>query len=81
MGSTLKGKNLLLKEQILSFQSRPHFVKAWSASDANRSHSYFPLKNGKMHIGIPLHIFYASEIMFRISQYGIFWGPSIEPSK
>ena len=24
-GSTLKGKNLLLEEQILSFKSRPHF--------------------------------------------------------
>ena len=35
-GFTLKGKDLLLSEQILSSKSRPHFGMAMSAKEANR---------------------------------------------
>ena len=40
-GSTLKGKNLLQEEQILSFQSRPHFQKAMSSMEVNRKSQNF----------------------------------------
>ena len=44
-GSTLKGKNLLLQEQILSFKNRPHSGKLHHHGKQIKSHkSYFPLK-------------------------------------
>ena len=39
--STLKGKNLLLWEQILFFESRPHFEGASSAIEAYRTSQKF----------------------------------------
>ena len=43
---TLKEKNLLLFEQILSFKSKPEFGRAMSARKANRkSRKLFPLEN------------------------------------
>ena len=43
LGSTLKGKNLLLKEQILSLKSRPYFERTSSSREANRkSQKLFP---------------------------------------
>ena len=42
-GSTLKEKNLLLKEQILSFKSRPHFERVSLPRKGNwKSKSYLP---------------------------------------
>ena len=40
MGSTLKGKNLLLMEQIHSFKSIPHFERA---TCPRKSEKLFPL--------------------------------------
>ena len=40
MGSTLKGKNLLLLEQILSFMGRPQFI--WEST--MKMTELFPLK-------------------------------------
>ena len=55
-GFTLNGKNLLLLEYILSFQSRPQFGRAMSAREATmKSRQLFPLvkmteKHGCVHI-------------------------------
>ena len=43
MGSPLKGKNLLLQEQILTLKRRFHFGHAWLTIRANRnSQKLFP---------------------------------------
>ena len=48
-GSILKGKNLLLNEQIHSFKSRPHFRKLPSSGEAKmNSKKFFLCKNGKI---------------------------------
>ena len=45
VGSTHKEKNLLLKEQIPSIKSRPHFRRTSLAAEVERSHkSYSPWK-------------------------------------
>ena len=57
-GFTLKGKNLLLLEQILFFKSKPQFERAISAREANRkSPKLFPLvKMAEKHVGVPIHL-------------------------
>ena len=55
-GLTLKGKNLLHEEQILSFKSNPQFGSARTTREANRkSQKFFPLvnmteKHGSVHV-------------------------------
>ena len=57
-GFTLKGKNLLLLEQILSFKSKPQFGRAMEGRKANRkSWKLFPLvKMTEKHWGVPIHL-------------------------
>ena len=57
MGSTLKEKNLLLREQILSFKSRSHLVRTALSQEANRmTQKLFPfLKVVEIHGGVPSH--------------------------
>ena len=56
-GLTLKGKNLLLLEQILSFKSKPQFGRAISDREANRkSRKLFSiLKMAGKHEGVHVH--------------------------
>ena len=55
---TLKGKNLLLLEQILSFKRKPQFGRDMSAREANRkSQKLFPLvKMMEKHGSVPIHL-------------------------
>ena len=55
---TLKEKNLLLLEQILSFESKPQFGRAMSAREANKkSRKVFPLvKKPEKREGVPLYL-------------------------
>ena len=57
-GFTLKGKNLLLLEQIHPFESKPQVTRAMSAREANRkSRKLFPLvKMAEIHGGVPIHL-------------------------
>ena len=58
MGSPLKGMNLLLEEQILSFKSRPHSGRAMSFMEISwksRSLRSFPfVKMARNHGGVPI---------------------------
>ena len=58
MVSTLKGKNLLPEEQILSFQSRLYFGKHWSSREAIRkSQKLFPFaKIVEKHESVSIHL-------------------------
>ena len=58
MGSTLKGKNLLLLEQILSFKSIPHFGKSEMSRGENRkTQKLFPfVKMAEKHGGVSIHL-------------------------
>ena len=55
IGSTLKGKNLLLQEQILSIKSRHHLQKALSSKKANRK-SFFFLKMAQKYGPVWIHL-------------------------
>ena len=57
-GSTFKGKNLLLWEQILVFKSRPHSERASLTRDANRKlQKLFPfVKMAAKHGSIPMQL-------------------------
>ena len=56
--STLTEKNLLPKEQILSFKSRLHSGKSMLSREANsKSHMFFPfVKMAEKHGGPPKHL-------------------------
>ena len=56
-GSTLKGKNLLLREQILFFKSRADFRKAFLLKEANRKSQMLSpfIKMVEKHGGVPIH--------------------------
>ena len=57
-GFTLKGENLLLLEQILSYESKPQFGRAISDREANRkSQNLLPLvKMTGKYGGVPIHL-------------------------
>ena len=59
LGSSLKGTNLLLQEQILSFKSRPHSGRAMSFMELSwksRSLRSFPfVKMARNHGGVHVH--------------------------
>ena len=54
---TLERRNFFLREQILSFKSRP-WERASSSEEANRNHKsyFFFCKNGKKHGCVPIHL-------------------------
>ena len=57
-GFTLKGKNLLVLEQILSFKSKSQFERAMSARKANRKSQklFLYVKMTEKHRYVPIHL-------------------------